>query len=189
MFKRRVELSTAQKIREFFWPRAGWGRFSRYIWHRVVRIKASPHSIALGFFWGSFISYSPFMGLHFVIAAMLAWFTRSNIVASAIGTAVGNPISFPFIWALTYNLGNLLLGRESEDPQGPSLVEMEPTDYLTGDLLYDTFLPMLVGGLLPGVLFSLPFYFVIRSGVRAYQARRAKKLEAGKARREGAGVK
>jgi hypothetical protein len=35
---------------------------------------------------------------HFVLSALLAYIARANIIASAIGTVVGNPWTFPFIW-------------------------------------------------------------------------------------------
>jgi uncharacterized protein (DUF2062 family) len=50
------------------------------------------------------------VGLHFILSALLAVVLRGNIVASAIGTIVGNPWTFPIIWAGSYRLGALLLG-------------------------------------------------------------------------------
>jgi uncharacterized protein (DUF2062 family) len=36
----------------------------------------------------------------------MAYVLAGNMVAAALGTAFGNPMSFPFIWALTLKLGN-----------------------------------------------------------------------------------
>ena len=40
-----------------------------------------------------------------------AFVVRGNYLAAAIGTAVGNPWTFPFIWAGTYRLGSFMLGN------------------------------------------------------------------------------
>jgi hypothetical protein len=47
---------------------------------------------------------------------VLAWVLRGNLVASAIGTAVGNPFTFPFIWASTLAAGRFILhGSQPEE--------------------------------------------------------------------------
>ena len=57
--------------------------------------------VAAGVAAGAFTSFTPFMGLHFLFAALFAWAIRGNLLASALGTFVGNPLTFPFIWAAT----------------------------------------------------------------------------------------
>ena len=58
---------------------------------------------------GAFVACTPFIGLHFVITFALAWLVRGNMIAGAIGTGLGNPATFPFIWAGTYEIGQLML--------------------------------------------------------------------------------
>ncbi|MCK5366013.1 MAG: DUF2062 domain-containing protein, partial [Gammaproteobacteria bacterium] len=113
MFGRRKPLPVHHWVRSFFWPKAGWRRASRYIAHRVRRLPGTPYRIAAGFASGAAVSFTPFIGLHFVFAALLALLLRGNVVASAIGTAVGNPWTFPFIWAWIYTLGQWLMGAEA----------------------------------------------------------------------------
>ncbi|HCN32100.1 MAG TPA: DUF2062 domain-containing protein, partial [Rhodobiaceae bacterium] len=93
MFKRRRPLDSLSQFREWIWPRAGWYRATQYVWHRLLRLKGDGHSIALGLAIGAGVSASPFMGTHFVTAALLAWFFGGNIIGSAIGTWVGNPFT------------------------------------------------------------------------------------------------
>src|SRR5690606_12123881 len=89
----------------------------RYVAKRVLRLSASPHAIAAGFAAGVFASITPFVGLHFFLAGVIAWVTGGNLVASALGTAFGNPITFPLIWAGTYRLGRWILGlRDRAEP-------------------------------------------------------------------------
>jgi uncharacterized protein (DUF2062 family) len=92
------------------WPRSGWRRALKYIGYRVIRMPGTPYSIAAGFASGAAMSMTPFIGLHFILSALLAWLVGGNLLASAFGTIVGNPWTFPFIWVWTYYLGSLVLG-------------------------------------------------------------------------------
>ena len=105
MFKRREKPKLHHRARDFLWPSLGWKRSTEYLFHRIGRLPGSSHTIAAGFACGAAISFTPFVGLHFVFGGICAWAIRANIMASIIGTAVGNPWSFPFIWTLIYNLG------------------------------------------------------------------------------------
>lgn len=91
MFRRRIKPSSFQRVRNVVWPRGGWRRSSQYFAHRVARLPGSPYSIASGFAIGAAVSFSPFIGFHFVIATLVSLLTRSNVVASLLGTVVGNP--------------------------------------------------------------------------------------------------
>ena len=52
------------------------------------------------------ISITPFIGFHLIITFALAWLLRGNMIAGVIaGTCFGNPVTYPFIWASTYQLG------------------------------------------------------------------------------------
>ena len=66
---------------------------------------ASPHAIASGFACGSMVSFTPLLGFHFLLAIVFAYLIRGNFVAALLGTIVGNPITFPFIWGLIYKVG------------------------------------------------------------------------------------
>ena len=185
LFRRRQGPTLLQRLLIFLWPRRGLQRGWRYLWHRTARISATPHSIALGFAAGAFASFTPFMGLHFVIAALLALVLGGSILASALGTAVGNPLTFPFIWLATYNLGALLLGYRQRTRIAINL----PDDMLV--LLFtepgafwrafwtsiDPYvIPMTVGSIPLGLACGLAVYIVVRSAVAGYQRRRQAKL-------------
>ncbi len=85
---------------------------------RILRITASPHAIAAGVAAGVFTSFTPFMGLHFLVAFVLAFVLRGNMIASALGTFFGNPLSFPLIWAATFSTGNFVLGNSGSESGG-----------------------------------------------------------------------
>ena len=74
---------------------------------------ASPHAIALGFAIGAFAAVTPYIGTHLMMAALLSWAIGGSIVASVLGTFVGNPLTYPLLWYASYEVGNVLLGGAS----------------------------------------------------------------------------
>ena len=177
--KSRSFLSNA---REFFWPRMGWSRAFRYFWLRLNRLRATPHSISLGFAFGAFSSFTPFMGLHIALAWLLAHIFRGNMIAAIVGTVVGNPFTFPLIWLSTYQIGARFLGDASEETvvQGSSFL-----DLLGGPL--DQALPivtkMVVGAVPLGILVSILCYVVVRTAIVGFQRNRRLRLKQASRRR------
>lgn len=110
LFRRRKLPRFAQRVRVAVWPRRSWSRSLRYLGLRLSRTGGSPHKVAVGFAAGVFAIVTPFLGFQMIIAAVLAWCLRGSVFASAVGSFVGNPISYPLIWLSTYKLGNQILG-------------------------------------------------------------------------------
>ena len=167
LFRRREKLSRWTRLRRFVWPRMSWGRILRYWTFKLKRLQGSPYAIACGFACGAAVSFTPFIGFHFILAAVLAWVMRGNVIASAIGTAVGNPWTFPFIWAGIMWIGTWILGYE----RGQDL----PAELTFGAIFEQpgtVLLPMLVGGLPTGVIVWLLIFFPIRRVVGNYQHHR-----------------
>ncbi|WP_306262546.1 DUF2062 domain-containing protein [Pararhizobium sp. IMCC21322] len=170
LFRRKHPEQFWQKLRVALWPRRNWWRSAQYISKRVLRLSASPHVVAMGFAAGVFASFTPFIGFHFVICFAIAYIMRGNMIAAALGTWLGNPITFPFIWFYTYKLGNLLLhGNEG------ALTMRE----VSGQLLHLSFgnliellKPMTLGGFMLGVPMAIISYFIIRRLVFVYQRSR-----------------
>src|SRR5690606_19649771 len=97
-------------MRDLVWPRMGLRRYGTYLRKRVLRLSASPHSIAAGVASGAAVSMFPLIGLHFILGFVLAFITRGNMIAAAVGTAWGNPFTFPFFFAAAYGIGDWLMG-------------------------------------------------------------------------------
>ena len=172
-------------MRAWFWPDRGWKRAWTYVWHRVTRLAGTPHAIAIGFAAGVLASFTPFMGLHFLIAAALAFVLGGNLLASALGTFFGKPLSFPIIWLSTFNFGSLLLGGEQKSEL---LLEL-PSDFWGNlfmhpgvafsqfwDVVGPVLMPMLAGGLPLGLAFGTVSYFPVKAAVRSFQNGRRERL-------------
>lgn len=181
MFRRRNPLPIYRRVWEFVWPRAGWRRAMLYVAHRVRRLPGTPYRIAAGLACGAAISFTPFIGFHFVCAALLALLMRANVVASAIGTAVGNPWTFPFIWTWIYAIGQWLIGGEavSDLPAvlGINYIFERPLDVLW---------PMTVGGVPTAIVMWFAFFVPVRAAVAEYQHVRRRRIRR-KMRAERAG--
>ncbi len=174
LFKRRNKLQIKQKIGNFFVPIKGLRRSFIYIWRRIWRINATPYAIAFGVAAGVFASCTPFLGFHFIIAAAIAFLFKSNLLASALGTAVGNPISFPFIWYTIYRIGNTILGTEILPREqihfGRKLFHSGYGE------MWGIFKPMIIGGIPLGLLVGAISYFIVYRAVSIYQKARYDKF-------------
>ncbi|MEO0546477.1 MAG: DUF2062 domain-containing protein [Pseudomonadota bacterium] len=190
LFKRRKPAGFLEILRVSLWPRRSWSRSGQYVSKRVLRLTASPHAVAAGVAAGAFTSFTPFMGLHFIVAAVLAWLLRGNVIASALGTFFGNPLTFPFIWAAAYKSGHFVLGSVADNDAPAigeamkivlsSLWEMDWSGFTTAlDAIWTPILwPMLVGGTLIGPFFAVPIYFITRRAAILFRESRRNKLMA-----------
>jgi len=185
MFKRRKQQPVHHKVGNLIWPQIGFRRSLTYVWHRIGRLHGTPHSIAGGFAAGAAVSFTPFVGGHFVLAALVSWATRGNIMAGLLGTAVGNPWTFPFIWIWTYELGRKL-GAGNELAGNPNFVAIFTDlpsvvvralisfdlDSAYFDNVWAVVWPMMVGSIPTFVLIWLGSYLFLKPLVATYQVKR-----------------
>lgn len=182
MFRRRARPSAIKIVQVFLWPRTGWRRAGEYLWHRLHRLPGTPHSIAAGFACGAAMSVTPLLGVHIFIAGALAWLIGGNVVASAFGTILGNPWTFPVIWLTTYYLGSVMVGNgipSGEDALNftdmfsgliRSMIEADGAFFM--ERVWPVWWPMIVGSI-PSALFTgTVVYFVFYRLVEVYQRRR-----------------
>lgn len=205
VFKRRDKRPIWRVVIEFFWPRGGWGRAARYVKHRLHRLPDSPEKIARGIFAGVFTTFTPFYGLHFVVAAILATIMRGNVLASLLATFFGNPLTYVPIVMTSMQTGYWLLGMDHGaqgfrgDPEGGAasvgeqfldagdaiwsnfraLFTGQPMDWTDLGVFYDqVFYPFMIGGIAPGIIAGGICYYLSVPVIRAYQNRRKGALKA-----------
>ncbi|MGV8939551.1 MAG: DUF2062 domain-containing protein [Allorhizobium sp.] len=178
LFRRRKPAGLMEKLRGVFWPRKGFRRPFRYYGMRILRLTASPHAIAAGLAAGVVSSWTPFIGFHIVLALILAYALAGNMLAAALGTAFGNPLTFPFIWASTWEIGNYVLGTHAtgggERVNLARLFEKLDLSQLWGPILK----PMVVGAVPLAVITGPLIYIVTFYAVRGFQRRRRARLAA-----------
>jgi len=169
LFGRRTPPSLGERVRIWLWPRRNWGRSSRYIAHRLRRLHATPHAIALGCAIGVFASFTPFLGFHFILAGLLAWITRGSILASALGTFFGNPLTFPFMWYGSYHLGVWALGLNPKAREIDFSSEVYEKSF---DQLWPILKPIMIGGVPLGIVIGSIAYYLVRKAAEAYRDKR-----------------
>ena len=185
MFRQRQKPTFQERIRGYVWPRTGWKRTFRYILARLSRIPDSSQSIAAGFACGAAMSFTPFVGVHFILSAALAWLLRVNILSAVIGTVVGNPWTFPFIWVWIYELGRMIgVGSGPDEAHSMDFSGffgglMEAALRMDVGFMLETaapiFWPMFVGSLPTAVAAWFAFYFLLKPVVVTYKKRRERR--------------
>ena len=196
MFRRRTPHTRLRQIRSVVWPERGFRRLFAYLFQRVVRLPGTSASIAIGVASGVAASFLPFVGLHFLIAALLAILLRGNVLASVIGTFFGNPWTFLFIWVSDYRLGVWLLQQSGHGDQFVALNLQQLADIMTifmhfftfsGDVDWQqvagafeqVFLPMTIGGTVLAILSWLVAFVLCYYSLVGWRAHRAKRLANG----------
>lgn len=169
LFKRKNKQSLWFKLQNLVWPKMGWRRTFHYIKHRVLRIPHSTRDIAMGLAAGCVVSWTPTWGLQILQCFVFCKIFRANFPASVIGTAFGNPWTFPILIWISHLVGVHFLTLTGMD----SFFDMLGKDTVVPDQhgsSMTAFVPTLVGGYIMAVLtfpaFYYSFYYMIK-GARA----------------------
>ena len=197
VFKRRDRLPLWNVVLRALWPKGGWGRAARYVQHRLRRLPDTPEKVSRGIWAGVFVTFTPFYGLHFIIAALIAKIMRGNILAALLATFFGNPLTYVPIGIVSLQTGHWLLGTRPDGDVNASLLGKfagagedlwhnfwalftpERTEWSRLARFYDeVFFPYMVGGILPGIVAATICYYISVPLVRAYQNRRRNQLRA-----------
>jgi uncharacterized protein len=192
LFRRRNSPSRIERLRVAVWPRNSWARSTRYLGKRVLRLTATPHVIAIGFAAGAFASCTPLVGFHFLTAFVVAYVVRGNMIAAAFGTAIGNPLTFPFIWASTFKLGQWIVHGRVSKHQANQVHEKFQAGLggVTHDSFWEhvtsvwhflvSFWPnlklMFIGAVPLGLVVGTISYLAVYKSVEVYQRRRKQTL-------------
>jgi uncharacterized protein len=145
----------------------------RHFYMKILRIKSSPHEIALGMSLGVFIGLLPIIPFQAITVLALALALRCSKLTALIGTLVTNPLTIPFLYLMMLRVGRFVLpgGRE----------RLNPEHWTAGELLqtgWHFYGKMLLGGLLIAVPSALFVYFLALTISKTHQRRRAQKMSA-----------
>lgn len=191
VFKRRDRRPILRVIVDFLYPRGGWTRAFHYVKHRVRRLPDSPERIARGIWAGVFTTFTPFYGLHFIVAALIARVMQGNILAALMATFFGNPLTYVPIGVVSLQTGHWLLGTHFDEHHQRSfggkfvdagealkdnfiaLFTGREADWEGLRVFFDeVFYPYMVGGVIPGIITATICYYLSVPLIRAYQKRR-----------------
>ncbi len=169
LFKRKKKQSIWLKIRDIIWPRSGWERSLVYIKHRILRLPHSTHDIAMGLAAGCVVSWTPTIPFQILQCFAFCRIVKANFLASVLGTAFGNPWTFPILFMTSYHVGQFFLDMTGLEDVFIALAG-ETELFKQDGFGVEKFLPTLVGGYIMAAftfpLFYYAFYYLIE-GARA----------------------
>jgi uncharacterized protein (DUF2062 family) len=130
-----------------------------------------PERVAAAIALGVGVGFSPFLGIHFLMAIGLAFLFRLNRIDAVLGQFAGNPWTLPPVFALSYALGRRLLRYD------PARVPDLPWDRLLhrdfwhafmGPALRPRLFSFLLGSSLLAILIGLTAFVLIREALFVY---------------------
>ncbi|CFX42320.1 conserved membrane protein of unknown function [Candidatus Filomicrobium marinum] len=183
IFKRRTPPTFLERVRVLVWPRHTWERSLKYIALRLMRVRATPHQLALGFAVGVFAAITPLVGIQMLIAGVITLALRASFTAAMLGTFFGNPLTWAIVWPATYATGSFLLGipaatKTADLAQQLSLFwdtvwQLSPEMILAAlGLAWPYMKPMLIGTLPVGAVIATVCYIFCKRAAHAHQQRR-----------------
>lgn len=127
----------------------------RHYYHELLLSHATPTDVAYGFALGVFISITPTLGLHMVLAIALAAVFKKNKIAAIIGAWVNNPLTIFPIYYYAYRLGEWVL----RDPRPKNLrpESLKDVFHLSKELM----IPLWIGGILLGLITAIVAYYLV----------------------------
>lgn len=140
--------------------------FDKEKWKKKIRsiltLDSHPGHISAGFAVGVFISFTPFFGLHSLLAITAAFLLRINKVTCLTGSWVNTPLTVVPVLMASYRLGEALLGHTPE-----KIIFQELNVSTTLDLLKSHGAPILIGTSLIGfvtalISYALLYYLIVR---------------------------
>lgn len=180
IMKSRQRKGWLKSLNRFLWPQKSYLRSLRYYGKRILRIRATPHALAAGFAAGIFAAFSPALGLHILMALVLAWGFGGNLIAAALGTAAANPLTFPLMVAGEYKIGITLFGGDSELHVPLHVIGAKLMHFDFGSMWQPVLKPLLAGSVLLGAVFGVIAYILVLNAASALASRRHERAESRK---------
>jgi len=153
----------------------------------VIKLRSSPHAIAGGLGLGTFIAFTPTVGIQLILAVVAATFFNMNRPASMIPVWITNPITVAPIYTFNYWLGSQVWA-------GPPLSEVSGLFINIGQAMTrlefweikeqclavlqmgkEILIPLFIGSLAVGVLSGCFVYFFSLKLLHVFFTRRSQK--------------
>ncbi len=158
-----------------------WRRFRQRV-TAVLHLDEEPSRLARGLAIGVFIGFTPFYGLHTLLALAAAFVFRLNKVATITGAWINLPWFAPFVYGFSLKLGEAVLSGDfgrfswaglSGLPEAASAyLRASPREHagelwqVLWDMLFVASKPLFVGTTLVGVVLGIATYFVALEAIR-----------------------
>lgn len=148
---------------------AGIAKLKLYI-NKTLDEQGCERKIALSFAIGVFISFTPLLSIHTVMAIAIAIIFRFNKVAIITGAWINNHLTIPFVFYASYKLGVFVVGG---NPVPPSFENFSVKTLLAYFKVYGV--PLFVGTTITGLFASLIAYYMMYYAIVSLRRKRMKK--------------
>jgi hypothetical protein len=152
----------------------------------VLHLDEEPSRLAAGMAVGVFVGFTPFYGLHTLLALAAAYLFRLNKAATVTGAWINLPWFAPFVYGFCLRLGEALLTGDWSSfslasVQGlAAYLRANPREtagtlyQVVWDMLFVASKPLFVGTTIVGLLLAVVAYFVTLEAVRDVRRLRAR---------------
>lgn len=142
----------------------------------LAELEDGIHHIALSFAVGVLVGFSPFLGLHTVIAVFLCFLTRLNKPALMIGNFLNVPWVIPPYYAFATWLGTIILkmpGITFPTPSGlREILSMEFLNWVISQRIL--LIPAFVGSAVMSLVLAVSAYFIALASLARIKSTRIK---------------
>jgi septum formation protein len=142
-------------------------QFKRFFYRRFIRpivtAHDTPHAVALGVAVGILVALTPTIGVQMIVAALIATIVGANRLVAMAMVWLTNPLdAVPLYW-FDHFIGVKLLGGQpiqNMETIKKAIEQISLTNFweVAHILTSEVFWPMLLGGLLFGLVVALPLY-------------------------------
>lgn len=129
----------------------------------VIKLRESPHRIAIAFSTGVFIGMSPLLGFHTLLGVGAAWLFRLNTFAMIAGVYITNPWTIVPIYTFSTWVGAQCLGIKQIIPK-IDWSQITLLDFL--HTMKPILKPFIFGTLLVGSITAIITYVIIYSAAK-----------------------
>jgi len=155
----------------------------RYIYLRLIRLRGHPHELALGMAFGIFTGMMPIIPFHTIVAVSLSLVFKASKITAAAGVWICNPVTIYLVYKYCYRIGSFILGFDHNTKIVAPVVEAinrgELLDVVAEILSAGGMVvaPFLLGGIVLGIIFAAPSYFIFFYFFKAFVSwRKSRKL-------------
>ncbi len=170
--------------------RASWHRLQRWFVH-LLHLDETAHQIALGAAIGTFVSFTPTVGLQMLLIFFITGLFRANRVAGVPMAWVTNPVTIVPIYSFNYLLGHRIVGGADLSVEGferavRELVMADPEWWTLvkgwWDLAMQVAAPLWVGSVVVGMVAGGAAYGIMYGLISFYRRVHRRRRAAAEAR-------
>lgn len=158
-------------------------RTGKYYFLKLLRLRGTPHSIALGAAIGIFIGITPTIPFHTIAILALTLLTRTSFLAGFIASVlVCNPLTYVPQYFLSLLIGNILTPYHLSWERIKLVLDILLSDATIQERInalvslgYEAAMVMMIGGTVLALPFAVASYYIFHYLVVSFRKKRRSK--------------